>query len=156
MLILTKIFLDMEKYIVICYYTVIIKKKKEVIKMDNNMFDSDDLTGSFDTNDIEQNKGLSAIGYIPILFLVPMLATQSPYAKFHANQGLIVTIVSIVLSVASSVLGWVLQWVPVIPDLISIATSLATLALIIIGIVNAVQGKAKKLPIVGGLLNVIH
>lgn len=38
----------------------------------NNMFDSEDLTGSFDTNDIEQNKAISAIAYIPILFLVPM------------------------------------------------------------------------------------
>ena len=41
----------------------------------NNMFDSEDLTGSFDTNDIEQNKAISAIAYIPILFLVPILRT---------------------------------------------------------------------------------
>ena len=122
----------------------------------NNMFDSEDLTGSFDTNDIEQNKAISAIAYIPILFLVPMLASQSPYAKFHANQGLILTRTSIILSIASSLMGFILSWVPILPTLISAVFSLATLALLIIGIINAVQGQAKKLPVVGGLFNIIH
>ena len=88
----------------------------------NNMFDSEDLTGSFDTNDIEQNKAISAIAYIPILFLVPMLASQSPYAKFHANQGLILTLTSIILSIASSLMGFILSWVPILPTLISAVT----------------------------------
>lgn len=35
----------------------------------NNMFDSEDLTGSFDTNDIEQNKAISAIGTYRFYFL---------------------------------------------------------------------------------------
>lgn len=122
----------------------------------NNLFDTEDLTGSFDTNDIEQNKAISAVAYIPILFIVPMLATQSPYAKFHANQGLILTMTCIILNIASRILGFVLEWVPILPSLVSAVFSLSSLALLIIGIINAVQGKAKKLPIVGGLLNVIH
>lgn len=122
----------------------------------NNLFDTEDLTGSFDTNDIEQNKAISAIAYIPILFIVPMLATQSPYAKFHANQGLIMTLTCIILNIASRILGFVLEWVPILPTLVSAVFSLSSLALLIIGIINAVQGKAKKLPIVGGLLNVLH
>ena len=122
----------------------------------NNLFDTEDLTGSFDTNDIEQNKAISAIAYIPILFIVPMLATQSPYAKFHANQGLIMTLTCIILNIASRILGFVLEWVPILPTLVSAVFSLSSLALLIIGIANAVQGKAKKLPIVGGLLNVLH
>ncbi|MDE5648602.1 MAG: hypothetical protein K2I33_01675 [Oscillospiraceae bacterium] len=122
----------------------------------NNMFDTEDLTGNFDTNDIEQNKAISAVAYIPILFIVPMLATQSPYAKFHANQGLILTMTCIILNIASRILGFVLEWVPILPTLVSAVFSLTSLALLIIGIINAVQGKAKKLPIVGGLLNVIH
>ncbi len=122
----------------------------------NNLFDTEDLTGSFDTNDIEQNKAISAIAYIPILFIVPMLATQSPYAKFHANQGLIMTLTCIILNIASRILGFVLEWVPILPTLVSAVFSLTSLALLIIGIANAVQGKAKKLPIVGGLLNVLH
>ena len=34
--------------------------------------------------------------------------------------------------------------------------SIAVLALMIIGIVNAAQGKAKKLPLIGDLINAIH
>lgn len=122
----------------------------------NNLFDTEDLTGSFDTNDIEQNKAISAVAYIPILFIIPMLATPSPYAKFHANQGLILTLTSIILNIASRILGFILTWVPILPTLVNAVFSLTSLALLIIGIINAVQGKAKKLPIVGGLLDIIH
>ena len=59
----------------------------------SNNFDSDDLTGMYDTNDINQNKALSIVAYIPVLFLITWLAAgHSPYAKFNANQGLILTI----------------------------------------------------------------
>ena len=123
----------------------------------NNMFDSEDLTGSFDTNDIEQNKAISAIAYIPILFLVPMLASQSPYAKFHANQGSYSNAYFYYPKHCKRPYGFLfLSWVPILPTLISAVFSLATLALLIIGIINAVQGKAKKLPVVGGLFNIIH
>ena len=126
----------------------------------NNMFDSDDYSGRFDTNDIEQNKIIAAIGYIPVLFLVPMLATSSPYAKFHANQGLILTVVSIILNVAQWVLGKIFGMIPVlrafVPGVISFAVGAAVLVFIIIGVMNAAQGKAKKLPIIGEFLDVIH
>jgi uncharacterized membrane protein len=137
-----------------------IYKQKEVIKMNNNMFDSDDQTGRFDTNDIEQNKVLAAIGYIPVLFLVPLLATQSPYAKFHANQGLILTIASIILNVAQWILGGIFGLIPIlrsfVPGLLSLAVGLSVLAMIIVGVLNATQGKAKKLPLIGDLIDVIH
>lgn len=127
----------------------------------NNFFESEDLTGSFDTSDIEQNKIVSAIGYIPVLFLVPLLgASHSEFAKFHANQGLILTITAIALGVARSVLCLVFGFIPVlnhfIPDIISTAVSLIILAYIAIGVIYAAQGKAKKLPFIGGFLNLIH
>jgi uncharacterized membrane protein len=126
-----------------------------------NFLDSEDITGSFDTSDIEQNKVVAAIGYIPVLFLVPLLgASGSPYAKFHANQGLILTIASIALGIARSVLCAVFGILPIlgkfIPDIISTIVSVAILAFIVIGVVNSMQGKAKKLPLIGGFLNLIH
>ncbi|MGN1480680.1 hypothetical protein [Porcipelethomonas sp.] len=126
----------------------------------NNIYDSEDVTGRFDTDDIEQNKVISAIGYIPVLFLVPMLATQSPYAKFHANQGLILTLAAIVLNVAQWVLGKIFGMIPFfrsfVPEIISFAVGVAVLIYIIIGVMNAAQGKAKKLPFIGNLLDIIH
>lgn len=127
----------------------------------NNLFESEDITGSFDTNDIEQNKVLAAVGYIPVLFLVPLLAApQSGYAKFHANQGLILTLTSLVLFVAREVLCAIFGILPLlrdfIPTIISTVISVAVIAYMVIGIIYAAQGKAKRLPIIGGLLNIIH
>ncbi len=127
----------------------------------NNLFDSEDITGSFDTDDIEKNKALSAIGYIPVLFLVPLLvAPQSRYAKFHANQGLILTIASFVLGIAQAVLCAIFGIMPFfrefVPVIIQAVVSVAILAYMVIGIIYAVQGRAKRLPIIGGMLNIIH
>lgn len=125
-----------------------------------NNFDTDDLTGMFDTNDIEQNKALTVVGYIPLLFLIPLLAaSSSKYAKFHANQGLILTIFAFVSSIINALIDFIIGWIPVIGGIISgvvsVALGVAVLAYIIIGIVNAAQGKAKKLPVIGDLLDII-
>lgn len=126
-----------------------------------NFLDFEDSTGNFDTNDIENNKVLAAIGYIPVLFLIPLLAApSSPYAKFHANQGLILTIAAVALGIARSVLCSIFGFIPLIrvfiPEIISTAVSLVVLAYIILGVVNAATGKARKLPFIGGFLNIIH
>ncbi len=125
-----------------------------------NNFETDDLTGMFDTNDIEQNKALTVVGYIPLLFLIPLLAaSSSKYAKFHANQGLILTIFAFVSSIINALIDFIIGWIPVIGGIISgvvsVALGVAVLAYIIIGIVNAAQGKAKKLPVIGDLLDII-
>lgn len=128
---------------------------------EKNFFDSKDASGSFDTKDIENNKVLAAIGYIPVLFLVPLFAApSSSYAKFHANQGLILTIAAIALGIARSVFCTIFRFIPLlrhfIPDIISAVVSVAILAYITIGVINAVTGKAKKLPFIGGFLTLIH
>lgn len=128
---------------------------------DNNLFEQEDLTGSFDTSDIESNKVLAAIGYVPVLFLVPLLvAPQSRFAKFHANQGLILTLGAVVLEVAQVILCAVFGAVPLlrrfVPEIISAVISVAILAYVVIGIVTAAQGKAKKLPFIGGFITLIH
>lgn len=127
----------------------------------NNFFESEDITGSFDTADIEKNKVISAIGYIPILFLVPLLAApQSPYAKFHANQGLILTITAFALGIAQAVLCAIFGIMPIfkefVPIIIQAVVSVAILAYMVIGIIYASQGRAKKLPLIGGFINIIH
>ncbi len=126
-----------------------------------NFWDTEDMTGGFDTNDIEQNKVIAAIGYVPVLFLVPLLgAPDSSFAKFHANQGLILTLAAVALDVARSVLCAIFSFMPFlrnfVPEIISTVVSVAILAYIAIGVITAVQGKAKKLPFIGGILNLIH
>ncbi len=121
---------------------------------------SDDMTGSFDTNDINQNKGVSVVAYIPILFLIPLLAAgNSPFAKFHTNQGIILTITSVACGVVQFIVGLLLGWIPVVGAIISglvgLVLGLGMLALILYGIISTAQGNAKRLPIIGGLMEVV-
>ena len=75
---------------------------------------------------------------------------QSRYAKYHANQGFILFLANIVVGIASAILGKI----PVLGAVLSALLSLASLALMIIGIINAANGKAKQLPLIGGLFHV--
>ncbi len=111
------------------------ENKKNVVSV---ITDTADQTSSMDKNDIEKNKVMAILAYFGILVLIPILAAKdSKFAQFHANQGLLVFILSIAISILSAIVSFL--------GILSIAT----LALAIIGIVNAAQGKAKELPFIG-------
>ena len=45
------------------------------------------------SKDVEENKAMAAIGYLGILFLIPLLANKdSPFAQYHAKQGMVLPI----------------------------------------------------------------
>lgn len=95
----------------------------------------------FNPEDIEKNKTMAGLAYI--LFFIPLIACpDSPFGKFHANQGLLLLIVGIVGSM-------VLSFIPIIGWVILPFFSLAVLIFAILGLVNGLQGKAKRLPIIG-------
>ena len=105
-----------------------------------NLNNTTDTTDQFDKDDIEKNKVMGLLAYI--LFFIPLLAAKdSPFAKYHANQGLVLFICGLIASVVwiIPILGWI-----VAPILSIVITVLA-----VIGIINAVNGKAKELPIIG-------
>ena len=53
----------------------------------------------FDAKDVADNKAVAALSYISILFLVPLLLKKdSPFAKAHAKQGLILFLFEVVVS----------------------------------------------------------
>ena len=72
------------------------------------------------------------------------------YAKYHANQGFILFLAEAVVVIANAILGKI----PLLGRILPALLSLAILALIIIGILNAANGKAKQLPLIGNLLHV--
>ena len=58
-----------------------------------------------DAEDIEKNKFYAILAYIGILFIVPLLAApNSKFARYHANQGLVFFLATVILSVGSVVL----------------------------------------------------
>lgn len=117
----------------------------------NDLNNTPDTTGEYDPADIEQNKVFAILAYLGILVLVPILgAKESKFARFHANQGLVLLIAAIAIGI---VIG-ILQFIPVLGIIFSIigwVVNIALLVLCIIGIVNACNGKAKELPLIGSI-----
>lgn len=114
--------------------------------------DTADTTSEYDAKDIADNKILSLFAYIGILFLIPLLAaSKSKYARFHTNQGIVLFIVNIVLNVAVAIVSAILTVISlgIVGGIIGWVVSIVQLVLMILGIVNAVTGKAKELPVIG-------
>jgi len=112
-----------------------------------------DETAQYDPKDIEANKVMALLAYLGILVLVPLLAAKdSKYARFHANQGLVLCIAAIIYGVAYSILSgiilaisWRLYFVVSLIGLVGVVF----VVLCVIGIINALNGRAKELPIIG-------
>ena len=115
----------------------------------NDLNDTPDTTAQFDPSDIEQNKLMAVLAYISWLVLIPIFAAkESKFARYHANQGIVLAIAELVAIVALNVLSGL----PLIGWLFSIVSSLFGLVcciMAVIGILNAVNGRAKELPVVG-------
>lgn len=98
-------------------------------------------TPEFTPEDIEKNKVVSALAYI-FFFLPLIVCADSPFGKFHANQGLLLLITSLVINIVLSlipIIGWILLWL----------IDIAIFVFAIMGLVNTLNGKAKELPIIG-------
>lgn len=114
---------------------------------------TEDPTASFDPADVEKNKAMGILAYLGILVLIPIFAAKdSPFARFHANQGLILCIAAIIYGVAYSILSsiilaisWRLYFLVSIIGLVGILFAV----LCVIGIINALNGKTKELPVIG-------
>jgi len=102
-------------------------------------------------NDAENNKIMGILAYIGILFLVPYLAAkESPFARFHANQGCILFLLAIAFCIIMFVVGIILPFsLYLIISLLNFVGGLGITVLAILGIVNAVKGEMKELPIIG-------
>ena len=117
-----------------------------------------------DREDIEKNKGMAILAYI--IFLVPLLVVpKSKFARFHANQGLLVFIfgvtsvfVALILGLAMSLLSHILArfdipflgwFLSCIVWLLSVFCIIFSLALAVMGIINAANGESKHLPLFG-------
>lgn len=100
-----------------------------------------DKTETMNSNDINNNRLMAVLSYISILFLIPLFwAKDSKFARFHVNQGILIFIVSFVLGLLSAI-----PFVGIIFKILNVVAFIFA----ILGIVNAVQGKAKELPLIG-------
>ena len=112
-----------------------------------------DTTSEYDANDISQNKAMGILAYFGPLCFIPMFAAKrSKFARFHTNQGLVLLIAcvayNIVISILNSIIlaiSWRLYFITSILSFVSIVFAI----LAVLGIINAANGRAKELPIIG-------
>ncbi len=112
-----------------------------------------DFTTEFDPADIGQNKVMAVLAYLSWLVLIPIFAApNSKFARFHANQGLLLFIVEAIMGVVYGVITaitvWVLPVFLIFTALIGLV-GILFLVLMILGIINAASGRAKELPVIG-------
>ncbi|MEE0859711.1 MAG: hypothetical protein U0M12_09660 [Acutalibacteraceae bacterium] len=134
--------------------------------MNNNGFNNQSLNGMeyFPPEDIAGNKTMCVLAYIPFLFLFPMLTCKnSRFVRFHCNQGIVLTIFTIVFTILLFILGFVTGFLGAfmsasVEALFMCLYTLLYLGLVIgyyiyfiLGVYNAVKGRAKKLPLIGGI-----
>ena len=115
----------------------------------NDLNNTKDITDEMDEKDIQDNKIMAVLAYLSWLVLIPLFAAKdSKFARFHCNQGLVLAICEIVVSI---VLG-ILSAIPFLGFIFSIILALFSLVCFIfsiLGIINAVNGRAKELPLIG-------
>lgn len=85
--------------------------------------------------DIEENRFIASLSYLWLLFLIPLLVKRdSPFAQFHAKQGLVLFIVEVLVSL--------IMWLPLIGQLLF----LVVLIVAITAFIKTLNGERWKIP----------
>lgn len=119
-----------------------------------NIFTSGKEIGGFDQSDIEQNKAMAGLSYF--IFFLPLIACpNSKFAKFHANQSLLLVLSIIALNIATAVLSAIIVAISwrlfFLSGLLYTVVNITLGVFGIMGLINGFGGKAKELPIIGKL-----
>lgn len=111
------------------------------------------VEAELDPEDVNKNKPMAILAYLGLLFIVPLLvAKESPFAKYHTNQGLILFIAGFILMIACTIVAAVISALPFIGVVATIfwpAGYAVWLVFAVIGILNAAKGEKKPLPYIG-------
>ena len=103
-----------------------------------------DNTSAYGAQDISENKLISILCYFGVLVLIPLLVNKdSAFVRFHSNQGLVLLIFNILVSV--------LAGIPFVGLIVGIVGGVAGFIFWVMGLVNVLNGRAKTLPLIGGI-----
>lgn len=120
--------------------------------------DTEDKTSEFDPADIEKNKPMAILAYLGILVLIPIIAApNSKFARFHSNQGLVLAICEVAWGIVYGIISTIIRIclggiflggiATILNKIISLA-GIVFIVLSVIGIINAANGRAKRLPVI--------
>ena len=116
-----------------------------------------DRTSEFDPADIAANKIYGILACFGILFFIPLVAApQSKYARFYANQGLMLFILSIVVGIVAGIVWSIFTFLGaffilflLIGFIVAGVLYLIPFVLFVLMLINAIGGKAYELPFIG-------
>lgn len=118
-----------------------------------------ELKAKVSGGDIENGKLCAALAYFLIgiiWYFVDDNMKKNAFAKFHVKQGIVALVFGIVFFIAYSIVFMIitfpLRFIPILGWMIIMILSLVywiPLIFDIIGLVYAIQGKEKQLPIIG-------
>lgn len=103
----------------------------------------EEINNMASAEDIEKNKVWGILAYF-IFFLPLITAKDSKFAMFHANQSLVLLLVSIISSIIAG-------YIPLVGLILIIVVPIFIFILWLMGIIAAAGGKMKKLPLIGGI-----
>lgn len=134
-----------------------------------DILNTPDYTAQYDPADIQSVKGVTVACYFWILFWLPLATnSNSRYGRFHANQALLLLIASVGLSIVNAIFQAIFSAVfvehytyyfieytrlnafgTILSILFNIILEIPPLVVLVLGVVNAVNCRAKELPIIG-------
>lgn len=103
--------------------------------------------------DVSQVRLFGILGYIfPILFFLPLVtdAKDNAFAKYHANQQLLLLLFLIIGNTAASILTVILIGILLYP-----VVWIFGLVCMVLGIMNVVNDREKPLPLIGTVTTLI-
>ena len=101
--------------------------------------------------DADANRVFGILAYLGIFVLVPIIvAKDSPFAKYHSNQGLVLFIAEIATFFITGAFVFI-PFLGMLVYFVHLIFLLVFLVLVILGIINAAQGKCVPLPVIGGI-----
>ena len=121
-----------------------------------NILDMPDTTSYFSRSDIKSNRLMAVLSYLSVPVLIPVFAAKnSPYARFHASQGVNLLILSVLGAIVSGIIGAIVGAIgavvlSVLWGIVFWVITIALVLMMVIGILGALQGRARELPLIGG------
>jgi len=89
-------------------------------------------------------KATDIIAYIGLIgWIIAFLAGDKEASKFHLNQALVLALAEIVLGAVGII--------PILGTIIAFVGGIALFVFWIMGLVGAIQGTEKELPLIGGI-----
>lgn len=125
-----------------------------VSKVVDTFQNANDVTESYDEDDIRENRIFAVLGYFGLLVFIPIIcAPGSKFCRFHASESIdliifdiiyatIAVIVTILCFKVGRALGYLIMALFIIIGVFS-------LIFWFMGIANAAQGHAKEIPLIG-------